>query len=132
MRKAIGKLLFCLVFIFLMTVAILDYESTQSAALMQQTSPQIIQRESAEELMDNTKEILIIDVRDADEYEKGHIRNAINIPYNQLEQHLDELMAYQDTPIIIYCQSGNRSKIAGEKLEELGFTIVYVIEDKMD
>ena len=115
MRKAIGKLLFCLVFIFLMTVAILDYESTQSAALMQQTSPQIIQRESAEELMDNTKEILIIDVRDADEYEKGHIRNAINIPYNQLEQHLDELMAYQDTPIIIYCQSGIRSKIAGEK-----------------
>ena len=132
MRKAIGKLLFCLVFIFLMTVAILDYESTQSAALMQQTSPQIIQRESAEELMDNTKEILIIDVRDEDEYEKGHIRNAINIPYNQLEQHLDELMAYQDTPIIIYCQSGNRSKIAGEKLEELGFTKVYVIEDKMD
>ncbi|MFR6472637.1 MAG: rhodanese-like domain-containing protein [Turicibacter sanguinis] len=132
MRKAIGKLLFCLVFIFLMTVAILDYESTQSAALMQQTSPQIIQRESAEELMDNTKEILIIDVRDADEYEKGHIRNAINIPYNQLEQHLDELMAYQDTPIIIYCQSGNCSKIAGEKLEELGFTKVYVIEDKMD
>ena len=132
MRKAIGKLLFCLVFIFLMTVAILDYESTQSAALMQQTSPQIIQRESAEELMDNTKEILIIDVRDADEYEKGHIRNAINIPYNQLEQHLDELMAYQDTPIFIYCQSGNRSKIAGEKLEELGFTKVYVIEDKMD
>lgn len=132
MRKAIGKLLFCSVFIFLMVLAILEYESTQSTVLIQQTKPQVIQIESAEELIDNTKEIIIIDVRDTDEYEKNHIRNAINIPYDQLEQHIDELMPYQDKPIIIYCQGGKRSKMAGEKLEQLGFTKIYVIEDKME
>lgn len=130
MRKVFGKLLFCLMFIFLMTLAILEHEATQSTASIQTSEPQVIQKESAEELMDNSKEILIIDVRDADEYEKNHIRNAINIPYEEIEQHLEELIPYQDKPIIIYCQAGKRSKIAAEKLEKLGFTKIYVIQDE--
>ena len=41
-------------------------------------------------------------------------------------------MSYQDKPIIIYCHSGKRSQLVGDKLEQLGFTKVYVIQDDME
>lgn len=115
-----------------MTLAILEHEAKQSVIVMNNSQPVVIQKESAEELLDNNKDILIIDVRDADEYEKNHIRNAINIPYKEIDSHIEELMQYQDKPILIYCQAGNRSQIVAEKLQQLGFTKVYVINDGVE
>lgn len=132
MRKIMVKLLFCSVFIFLMTLVIVKHELSQSVVALNQTNSQVIQRETADELINNTKEILIIDVRDRDEYEKNHIRNAVNIPCEELEQHIEELMPYQDKPIIIYCHRGKRSRLVGDKLEKLGFTKLYVIQDDME
>lgn len=70
-----------------------------------------------------TKSHLIIDVREPNEYKAGHIKSAINIPLNQLIFSKNKLaVVAKDTPIILYCRSGGRSKIAIQMLKTKGFT----------
>ncbi|MFN8527332.1 MAG: rhodanese-like domain-containing protein [Anaerolineae bacterium] len=67
--------------------------------------------------------LLVVDVRTADEYSEGFIPGAINIPLNELTQHLDMLPTL-DQPMIVYCGSGHRSAIAMTSLTLLGYTNV--------
>lgn len=75
------------------------------------------------EIIDNYGDysnLYIVDVREKDEYESGHLENAINIPLSVLEAiDLDK-----DARIIVYCQSGGRSSNARSILEDLGYTDV--------
>lgn len=64
---------------------------------------------------------IVIDVRTPEEYKTAHFKNALNIPYDQIEQHLKELEKYKDKTIIVYCRSGRRSGIAKNILEMNGF-----------
>ena len=66
----------------------------------------------------NTKEYIIVDVRTKDEYDTSHIIGAINIPYNEIN---DDIIIDKAKTILVYCQSGNRSKIAQEALIKLGY-----------
>lgn len=72
---------------------------------------------------DNKKkeDYLVIDVRSADEYDAGHIKHAINIPLEQLESRLDEINAYKDKNVVLYCNTGNRSGKALDLLKQKGF-----------
>jgi rhodanese-related sulfurtransferase len=72
-------------------------------------------------LMNSEEKPLLIDVRSEDEYADGHIAGAINIPYKELEQRLEELLGAKDSQIILYCRSGRRAGIAKETLEQNGF-----------
>ena len=63
----------------------------------------------------------IVDVRTPEEYAGEHIPNAINIPYDQVAQRINEFKEMQK-PIIAYCRSGNRSGIAVETLKQNGIT----------
>ncbi len=130
MKKNIGQLLFCLMFIFLIALTILEYEGSKNVLPVSNTTTQYVSKSSAEEYIDNQQNVLIIDLRDAHEYEKNHLLNAINIPYGELDQHIEELMPYQNSPIILYCEKGSRSKMAAKKLEQLGFTKLFVIKDE--
>lgn len=65
-------------------------------------------------------DILLVDVRTADEYAEGHLEGAINIPLNELTDHLDLLPAL-DEPMIVYCGSGHRSTLAVMALNLLGY-----------
>jgi phage shock protein E len=64
-----------------------------------------------------------IDVRTAAEFRSGHIPTATNIDHREIES----AMAAGDTsrPVVVYCQSGNRSAQAVAVLNELGYTQVY-------
>ncbi len=67
---------------------------------------------------------ILIDVRTVDEYNTGHITNAVNIPLDQIET-----VGYdKNSTIIVYCQSGIRSKEAVEKLANLGYTSLYNLD----
>ena len=68
---------------------------------------------------------LIIDVRTPEEYNEGHLDNAINIEYQDIVLKLEEKNISKSMPIIVYCKSGGRSKQAFESLEGNGFTHVY-------
>ena len=63
----------------------------------------------------------IVDVRTPEEYAGEHIPNAINIPYDQVAQRINEFKEMQK-PIIAYCRSGNRSGIAVDTLKQNGIT----------
>lgn len=68
--------------------------------------------------------VYIIDVREEDEYDDGHLINAYNIPLSRLDSIKNENISI-DSKIIVYCRSGNRSKSAQDMLNEMGYTNVY-------
>jgi len=71
-------------------------------------------------------ELVVLDVRYQYEYDDGHIRNAILIPYDELAGRLDELDPEKET--LVYCKLGGRSAIASGTLDSNGFTSVYNME----
>lgn len=70
---------------------------------------------------------LIIDVRTPEEFKQGHIASAINIPLQILSDSLGSKNIKKDTKIVLYCQSGVRSKKAAEILDKLGYANVHTM-----
>lgn len=79
-----------------------------------------IDSEKALEIMNNVDSYQIIDVRSREEYGEGHIENAFNIPYDEINELID---IDKNTVLFVYCKSGTRSKIAAEKLLDLGYEV---------
>jgi rhodanese-related sulfurtransferase len=75
------------------------------------------------------KDFILLDVRSKPEFDDFHIPGSILIPYDQLERRHKELDAKEDRRIICICRSGNRSRIACQILEELGYEDVTNVED---
>lgn len=74
----------------------------------------------------NKKDTIILDVREDFEYNQGHLKNAINIPFDELEDRfMSEVTSVKDQIVILYCRSGHRAMIAAETLASLGFTNLY-------
>lgn len=67
-------------------------------------------------------QIPVIDVRSAEEYREGHIREAVHIPYEQIADRITTIVPDRDTRIILYCRSGRRAGIAEQALRKLGYT----------
>ena len=92
---------------------------------MNENSYQQITQEAAKEMMD-AQEVVILDVREQDEYDSGHIPGAVLLPVGTIAENtaaavIDEL----DMIVLVYCRSGNRSKTASQALADLGYTNVY-------
>lgn len=74
------------------------------------------------EMIQKEKNVIILDVRTPQEYEKdGHIPGSILIPVQVLPQYIRELEKFKDKKILVYCRSGNRSAAASRFLEQNGF-----------
>ena len=74
------------------------------------------------QIMNENTNYIILDVRTIDEYNEGHIPNAICIPNETIGSDIVEKLPIKEQLILIYCRSGNRSKQAAEKLKKLGYT----------
>ncbi|MFY8273016.1 rhodanese-like domain-containing protein [Pseudoalteromonas sp. SSDWG2] len=72
----------------------------------------------------------LLDVRSSDEYQQGHIKGAMNISFDVLADHLEQLD--KDRPIVVYCRSGRRAGKAIDTLLQNGFTQVYHLEGDMN
>jgi rhodanese-related sulfurtransferase len=79
----------------------------------------------------NEADVLILDVREPDEFTARHIENAVNTPLNKLPEQLSKYEARKALPIFIMCQTGTRSLSAGKILTKAGFTQVHVITGGM-
>ena len=88
-------------------------------------SYQPITQEEAKEMMD-TQEVIILDVREQDEYDSGHIPGAVLLPVGSIyEDTAAEVIPEKDSIVLVYCRSGNRSKTSSSALAELGYTNIY-------
>jgi phage shock protein E len=68
----------------------------------------------------------VLDVRTAEEYVAGHVPGALNIPHDQLASRLAEVP--KDRDVVLYCRSGRRALLAGEVLEQAGYTRLEHLE----
>lgn len=75
----------------------------------------------------NRKDALLLDLREAGEYEGGRVPNAMHIPLSELAARGLELAAFTARPLIAYCGRGNKSRAAGSALAKLGFKEVYTL-----
>lgn len=90
-----------------------------------ETSIRVVEPDAALELVEDPPEALtVIDVRTPEEFEAGHLADAvlIDIYRDDFTQQLDALD--RTTPYLIYCRSGNRSEQARQIMTDLGFTNV--------
>jgi hydroxyacylglutathione hydrolase len=67
--------------------------------------------------------VVIVDVRNEDEWDTGHIPNAVHIPLPTLHNRLDEIP--RDRPVMVHCQRGSRSATAAATLDAFGFDDVH-------
>lgn len=81
--------------------------------------------------LDDPDAPLVLDVRTPDEYYRGHVPGAINIPYQQVGARLAELGAVNGRDIVVYCEAGPRAQRAETTLRQAGFERVYELEGDM-
>ena len=84
--------------------------------------------EAAKQLMETLPEYILLDVREEEEYITGHAADALLFPVDDIDADTAALLlSGKDTPILVYCRTGRRSREAAQKLEELGYTRLYDI-----
>jgi len=89
------------------------------------SSYQNLSVQEATAMIDHDDFELILDVRNMDEYELGHLYNAVSMPLATVGNRTEELQAYRDSNILVYCGVGGRSVQAAEILADNDFTNVY-------
>ena len=85
---------------------------------------QKISAEEAYEMM-ASQEVVVVDVRTQEEYNGGHIENAVLVPNESIGSEMPEVLPDKEATLLVYCRSGRRSKDAAEKLLALGYQSVY-------
>ena len=78
--------------------------------------------------VDAGEPVVVIDVRDPDEYRDGSIEGANNISRGFLEFRVGTVAPEPTTPIVLYCQTGLRSMLAAKALHDLGYTNVVNLQ----
>jgi rhodanese-related sulfurtransferase len=73
----------------------------------------------------NTGNAVFLDVREPKEYEGGRLPNAVHIPLSQLPSRAQELAKLAGRPVVVYCDRGSRSRMAGTALAKQGFADLY-------
>ncbi|HYH04754.1 MAG TPA: rhodanese-like domain-containing protein [Bacillota bacterium] len=69
--------------------------------------------------------LVLVDVRSPEEYQRGHIAGSKLIPLERLKSDAEVSFNSLDTPVVLYCQSGKRSRQAAQMLVALGYANIY-------
>ena len=110
--------------LFLLLLLLTGCGGTASNASSENDYQQISQ-EAAKEMMD-TQDVIILDVRERDEYDSGHIPGAVLLPVGTIDEDTAaEVIPETDSTVLVYCRSGNRGKTASSALADLGYTNIY-------
>lgn len=82
-----------------------------------------VEPQDAVKLINN--DAVVLDLRSPEAFAKGHIVNAKNIPFDELDARNDKISAFRKKPIVAVCESGMTSTRAVDKLRKSGFESVY-------
>ena len=83
-----------------------------------------VRQMSAEDLLrrvQRAERVILLDVREPDEYQRGHLPGAISIPRGVLEGQAPQLLRDPGAEIVVYCASGMRSTLAADTLQQMGY-----------
>jgi molybdopterin/thiamine biosynthesis adenylyltransferase/rhodanese-related sulfurtransferase len=91
--------------------------------LLQQVKAEIeeVDAQEARELVESAVPPVIVDVRETDEWDEGHIPGAVHVPRGFLESRIEQVAPERSRPVLLYCAGGSRSAFAAKSLEELGY-----------
>ena len=120
MQRHLTALLFMAVLAFGLLVAPMDGFGEDMANPASQIVAQTMNASEFQKLESGKEKPFVLDVREPDEYNAGHISGAVLIPLGQLGEHLAELP--HNKTIVAYCRSGRRSAQAVALLRASGFT----------
>ena len=90
-----------------------------------QNAKTILSPTEFEDKITKTPSALVIDVRTAQEFKKGHLLNAVNIDWDGFEFDNKISVYNKSMPVFIYCLSGSRSSAAAKQMRSAGFKEVY-------
>ena len=74
--------------------------------------------------LDDADRPLLLDVREQDEWQEGHLPAAVHVPRGNLESRIEALVPDRSREIVVYCAAGHRSAFAAKSLSELGYANV--------
>jgi rhodanese-related sulfurtransferase len=81
----------------------------------------VSQTELLKRLESKDPDLVVLDVRTADEFAAGHVPGARNVSHDLLASRIDELAAARDKQVVVYCRSGRRTLLAEDILRKAGF-----------
>lgn len=84
----------------------------------------VIDAKEAKRIIDGG-DVIILDVRTFEEFGAGYIPDAFNLPLGTVKEGIDKIINDKQATILVYCRSGNRSKVAARELTEMGYENVY-------
>jgi adenylyltransferase/sulfurtransferase len=95
--------------------------------ILSQTKQQIkeVSVQDVREKLNPANGFTLLDVREGDEWEQGHLDQAIFLPRGFLEPKADKILTDKNQPIVVYCAGGTRSAFAAKTLQDLGYTTVF-------
>lgn len=91
--------------------------------LVEQVRPQV-QAIEAQQLLDwlhTEYPVVIIDVREKEEFDRGHLPNALHLSKGVLERDIEKVLSDPETEIVVYCSGGFRSILAADALQKMGY-----------
>ena len=77
----------------------------------------------------NEQDVSIVDIRDANSYNNGHIKNAVRLDNTNIANFLEQ--ADKSKPILVFCYHGNSSQSAAAMFTQQGFAETYSVDGGM-
>jgi len=80
--------------------------------------------EEVKRRMDNGEKFLLVDVREDNEWEKGHVRGAVHMGRGVIERDIEMKVPETTMKMVLYCGGGFRSALVADNLQKMGYTNV--------
>ena len=81
--------------------------------------------QDVKQMIENQEDMVLVDVREKDEYANGYIDGAVYVGRGMLEFSIENHVPNKQKKVVLYCARGNRSALAGQTLQTLGYANVY-------
>lgn len=90
------------------------------ADLIEEAKARIREVTPKEVMADTNPDLVLLDVRERNEWNLGHLPNAMHLARGSIETKIEALIP-RDKHVVIYCQSGNRSAFVADTLQQMGY-----------
>lgn len=93
------------------------------ADLINEAKSRITQISATNAVQERSGDTVYLDVREPNEFNLGHVPGAVHIPRGTLEGVIEGMIT-RDKKVVVYCASGNRSALAADTMQQMGYTNV--------